>query len=433
MLWLWRSCEWMRRPRANSRDIVASLGTFWDKGSIMGQMQRRRILEHIDPEAIARDTLAFVQVKSETGGEGAGSVFLADLLRREGFDPALDEVEPGRPNVYAHVAGNENGGRSLLFNGHVDTIPIGNSCPPIRDGDWIIGRGAEDMKGGLVAMVHAASALRKAGIELTGDLWLTGVVGHETPAGKKEGPRRLIRHLQEQSIRADAIVIVEGPCALWTASLGSTIFRITITSPRGPIHTIKVPYAENPARWLGRLLAEFDRIEREFAQVPQHPLCGREQLNVGLVEAGDYVNRLPTPIRVSGTWRWMPGKTQENIRAALEALCQGLATESGLYFEFSLEAVREPFETGAEHAIVRAFEEAGRTMCDSAPQRIGMALVGDANLFVNEARVATVYYGPAHETAHSDHEKVSVERLAHCAGMYALAATEYCGVGIGEH
>jgi acetylornithine deacetylase/succinyl-diaminopimelate desuccinylase-like protein len=395
-------------------------------------MQPHHVLQHIDPEAIARDTLEFVQVKSETGAEGPGSIFFADLLRREGFDPALDEVEPGRPNVYAHAGGVRNRGPSLLFNGHVDTIPIGHSDRPVRDGDWIIGRGAEDMKGGLVAMVHAASALRKAGVELDGGLWLTGVIGHETPAGKKEGPRRLIRHLQERSIQADAIVIVEGPCALWTASLGSTIFHVTLTSPRGPIHTIKVPFAENPARWLGRLLAKFEHMEREFAEVPPHPLCGREQLNVGLIEAGDYVNRLPTPIRISGTWRWMPGKTQEKIRDALHALCEGLAQESGLRFQFSLEAAREPFETAAEDPIVRAFEKVGRQIADGAPPRIGMPLVGDANLFVNEARVATVYYGPAHETAHSDRERVSVERLTHCARMYALAAIEYCGVSTRE-
>jgi acetylornithine deacetylase/succinyl-diaminopimelate desuccinylase-like protein len=186
------------------------------------------------------------------------------------------------------------------------------------------------MKGGLVAMVHAASALRRAGIQLAGDLWLTGVVGHETPAGKKEGPKRLIRHLRDSIIRADAVVIVEGPCALWTASLGSTIFRVTITSSRGPVHTIKVPYAESPARWLGRLLTEFERLEQEFAAAGPHPLCGREQLNVGMIEAGDYVNRLPTPIRVTGTWRWKPGKTQEGMRATLQSICERLEAESGL-------------------------------------------------------------------------------------------------------
>src|SRR5437870_3820257 len=174
------------------------------------------VLAQIDLEAIARDTLDFVRVHSETGSEGPGTAFLADLLRREGFEVTMDEVEPARPNVYAHVAAPGNRSRSLMFNGHTDTIPISKSDPPARDGDWIIGRGAEDMKGGLVAMVHAASALRKAGVQLAGDLWLTGVIGHETPAGKKEGPRRLIQRLREHAIKADAIVIVEGPCDLWT-------------------------------------------------------------------------------------------------------------------------------------------------------------------------------------------------------------------------
>src|SRR5260370_39903476 len=97
------------------------------------------VLRHIDVEAIARDTLAFIEVKSETGQEGPGSNFLAGLLRREGFDVSLDEVEPGRPNVYAHVRGLGNGARSLLLNGHTDTIPIGASLAPSLVGDWIIG------------------------------------------------------------------------------------------------------------------------------------------------------------------------------------------------------------------------------------------------------------------------------------------------------
>jgi acetylornithine deacetylase/succinyl-diaminopimelate desuccinylase-like protein len=57
-----------------------------------------------------------------------------------------------------------------------------------------------------------------------------------------------------------------------------------------------------------------------------------------------------------------------------------------------------------------------------------MALVGDANLYANEGGVPTVYYGPAHETAHSDLERVSAAQLTHCAQVYALTALRYCGV-----
>ena len=390
-------------------------------------MQQNDILQHIDPEAIARDTLAFVEVKSETCTEGPGSEFLADLLRREGFEVERDDVEPDRSNIYTCITG-AGGGPALAFNGHTDTIPIGSSDPPGRDGDWIIGRGTEDMKGGLVAMVHAASALKKAGVQLAGDLWLTGVIGHEAPEGKKEGPKRLIEHLRSRRIPADAVIIVEGPCAIWAASLGSAIFNIDIADDRGPIHTIKIPYETNPAHWVGKLLVELQQREEEFKQGPAHLLCGRQLYNVGMVHGGDYMNRLPAEFRVTGTRRWTPGITLKDIRAEFQEMCDRYSEKSGLRWSYFLEGEREPFETPADHPIVRALQESGEAVSGSTPKIIGMGLVGDANLYDNDGGVKTVYYGPAHQTAHSDHERVSISQLAHCAKVYALAAMKYCGV-----
>ena len=390
-------------------------------------MNTDQVLAHIDSEAIARDTLAFVEVKSETCTEGPGSDFLAGLFKREGFDVEMDEVEPERPNVYTRIVG-AGGGPTLVFNGHTDTIPIGNSTPPGRDGDWIIGRGTEDMKGGLVAMVHAASALKKAGVKLAGDLWLTGVIGHEAPEGKKEGPKRLIEHLRSRKIPGDAIVIVEGPCAVWAASLGSTIFNIEIKDDRGPIHTIKIPYETNPAHWVGKLLVELQEREEEFKKQPAHPLCGRQLYNVGMVHGGDYMNRLPASFRVTGTRRWTPGTTLDDIRAEFQEICDRYSERSGLHWNYVLEGEREPFETPAEHPLVKAVLASGEAVSGKTPDIIGMGLVGDANLYANDGGVKTVYYGPAHQTAHSDHERVSISQLTHCAKVYALSAMHYCGV-----
>jgi acetylornithine deacetylase/succinyl-diaminopimelate desuccinylase-like protein len=395
------------------------------------KMNIEQVFHLIDPESIARDTLAFIEVRSETGNEGAGSLFFADMLRREGFDVEVDVVEPNRPNVYALVKGNGPERRpnppTLMFNGHTDTIPVGNAALPFRDGDWIIGRGAEDMKGGLVAVVHAASALKRAGIQLAGDMWLTGVIGHETPVGKKEGPDRLIHHLRSGKMHADAMIIAEGPAAIWSASLGATVFTIAIASDRGSIHTIKVPFAENPACWLGRLLAEFEKLESRFDASPHHPLCGREQLNVGMIRAGDYFNRLPTPVTVTGSRRWTPGKTHADVEAEFQKICDILAAQSGLKFSVSLEGYREPFETPVDHPIIRALETAGRMVTGDSPDIIGMALVGDANLYACEGLLAPAYFGPGYETAHSDAERVSVSRLVQCAKVYAAAAMVFFG------
>jgi acetylornithine deacetylase/succinyl-diaminopimelate desuccinylase-like protein len=389
-------------------------------------MDISRVFRHIDPEAIARDTLAFVKVASETGTEGPGSVFLAGLLKREGFDVEMADVEPERPNVYARIAGS-GGGPTLAFNGHTDTIPIGNSASPARDGDWIVGRGTEDMKGGLVAMVHAASALRKANVTLAGDLWLTGVIGHEAPEGKKEGPKHFIQQLRSGKIPASAIIIVEGPCAIWAASLGSAIFTIEVRDDRGPIHTIKIPYESNPAYWVGRLLTELQVHEEQFKQQPAHPLCGRQLYNVGAVHGGDYMNRLPAFFKITGTRRWTPGITLNHIHAEFQEICNRYAQQSGLRWTYFLEGEREPFETPPDHPIMKALIGSAREVSGQEPAIIGMGLTGDANFYHNDGRVNTVYYGPAHQTAHSDHERVSISQLAHCAKVYALAAVHYCG------
>jgi succinyl-diaminopimelate desuccinylase len=387
-----------------------------------------RLRRCVDPEQIAQDTLAFVRVRSETGAEGPGSEFLAELLRREGLEPTLDEVAPGRPNVYACLRG-EGSGPALLLNGHTDTIPVGVSTPPARDGEWVVGRGTEDMKGGLVAMVHAASALRRAGLHLAGDLWLTGVVGHETPVGKKEGPRQLIRRLGEGQLHADAILIVEGPDKVWSASLGSAVFEMTLTSPRGAIHNLYAPYAENPARAAGRVLTRFEEWERRFEAGTPHPTCGRERVNVGIVRGGDFMNRLPTPLEIVGQRRWTPGKTVADVRAEFDALCAEISAEGTVTATYSLEGVREPFETAPNHPLVQALVSAGRAERGTPPEVIGMALVGDANIYANEGGVPTAYYGPAYRTAHSDDERVPVSQLAHCAHVYALTALAYCGGG----
>ena len=387
------------------------------------------LIAQIDRDAIARDTLEFVRVKSETGTEGPGSEFFAELLKREGLEPVLDHFEPDRPNVYATLEGAEpDSGRALMLNGHVDTVPIGISDPPALDDQWVVGRGAEDMKGGLVAMAHAASAIQKMGLRLAGNLTLAAVVGHETPIGKKEGPDRIIQLMRAGQLCADAIIIAEGPKAIWAASAGCAGFTLTVTNPRGMVHNLYAPFDENPARWVGEALRTFETWEDEFRSATPSPLTGREQLNVGILQAGDYVNRLPTPASIIGTHRWQPGTAWAEVQDRYERLCAELADRSGLDVKVSFMGGRGPFETPASDPVIKALEAGSLQVLGRKAEVIGMQLVGDASLFANEIPVPSVYFGPGHSTAHSDHERIRIDDLVDAARVHALAAVGYCGL-----
>jgi len=146
----------------------------------------------VDREKAVRRTLDLVNVKSPTGEEGEVAHVYGEMLRELGMRVTYQEVEPGRYNVVGVLRG-KGGGASLMFNGHLDTSfsptddpevlraisPVYRLEPPwgYREGDWIYGMGAFNMKGALAAYVTAVEAILDAGVELKGDIMIAGVVG----------------------------------------------------------------------------------------------------------------------------------------------------------------------------------------------------------------------------------------------------------------
>src|SRR6185312_9360939 len=173
--------------------------------------RRLRAVRHLDiGAAIAAQSewmeellVALVQAETVLGAEEAGQVLMADAFAACGLEPRdvwLDapalRADPGSSPFGWDPAGKRcvvarwpaagSGGRSLILNGHVDVVPpaaaeLWTSPPfsPRREGDWLYGRGAGDMKAGLVAIVGAVRALREARVKLRADVHLQSVVEEE--------------------------------------------------------------------------------------------------------------------------------------------------------------------------------------------------------------------------------------------------------------
>jgi len=388
---------------------------------------QQQVLDSIDGDWIAGLTEQLVRIPSVTMQEQEVCGYFEQRMSELGFDVDVREVTPGRPNLYARIAGTGNG-PTLMFNGHLDTIPNQNDQPCYRDGDLLYGRGTTDMKGGMAAMLGVARALADTGITLAGDLWLTAVVGHEEPEAGKDGPKALIDDLNSGRLNADRIVIVEGPDVLWVMSMGSMVFTITLSPANGGMHTQYVPFAENPIRHAGDLVGRVLELQQQLDAGDVHPLAGAERIDLGILHTGDYFNRTPVSCRLTGTRRWAPGRTATEVLDELEQLVSPVARAGGMEFEVSMNHEREPFETPLDDDIVNAVRAAHRRVVGGEPEEVGKRIVGDANLYVHGSGVPTIYYGPSNETAHADIENVSINRLVSSAGVYALAAMEFCGV-----
>ena len=144
-----------------------------------------RILSHIDEQelvAMARDV---INIPSPTGEELGMAVYLRRVFEEMGLEVAWQEVEDGRANVVARLPGSGNG-KSLMFNGHMDTSNTGRETfitgigykprAVLKDG-MIFGLGIYNMKGALVCYTHALKALQRAGFKLEGDILIAAVVG----------------------------------------------------------------------------------------------------------------------------------------------------------------------------------------------------------------------------------------------------------------
>jgi acetylornithine deacetylase len=361
--------------------------------------------------------------------EQAICAYVADVIRQLGVNPILREVTPGRNNIYACIPGAGDGrGLSLMLHAHLDTIPVGDCGLFRREGDIVYGRGASDMKGGLAAMLGAVKAVLDTGTRLSGDLWLTTVVGHEGTQAAKDGPRTLIGDIRSGDLACDRILIGEGENELWIMSLGSMVFTITLTSKRGGVHTTHVPFEKNPIRSLGDIIARTTAFQKELNSATPHPLAGHERIDIGIVRAGDYFNRTPVHSTLTGTRRWSPGRNADEILDELQTLFTPLAVLSESECTVSMEHQREPFEISSGDPVVQAVSDAHRSIFGSSPKLVGKAIVADASLYTNEAGIPSLYYGAGSNTAHSDAEWVSLRTIIETAQVYALAAKQFCGI-----
>ncbi|WKL41721.1 M20/M25/M40 family metallo-hydrolase [Sinorhizobium meliloti] len=152
---------------------------------------------------IARETVI--------GGETACTRLIGAYLSNLGFELHDIAVDPQRINLAAVLKG-AGGGRSLLFNGHVDTVApfkpeawtSGDPWKPVRRGEELFALGSTDMKGGLAAACLAIAALKEAGVLLKGDLQVHAVVGEET-MDHENGTTAVIK----AGFRADAAIVAE--------------------------------------------------------------------------------------------------------------------------------------------------------------------------------------------------------------------------------
>ncbi|MDX1415395.1 MAG: ArgE/DapE family deacylase [Candidatus Promineifilaceae bacterium] len=352
-------------------------------------------------------------------GEDAIARTIASILEDIGLDVRLQEVALDRPNVIGILKGT-GGGRSLMLNGHMDTVGVEGMAEPfsaaVRDGK-LYGRGAQDMKGSLAAMIGSAKALRNAGTKLAGDLLLAFVVDEESLSIGTEGV--------VQEFITDAAIVTEPTDMTLTRAHRGFIWYDIETRGRAA-HGSRFNEGIDANMHMGRFLAELDELEQELRTRSAHPLAGPPSLHASMIKGGSEISVYAAQCLLQVERRTIPGETVEACTAELQAIIDRLAVADGT-FQAAVTPTfyREPFEVAGDAAIVSAINTAVEERLGVQPQHTGQTFWTDAAILA-AAGIETALIGPVGAGLHSAEEWVDVQSVLDLTDILARTAVSYC-------
>ncbi|MGH3730343.1 MAG: ArgE/DapE family deacylase [Micromonosporaceae bacterium] len=359
---------------------------------------------------------------------------LVGRLPGAGADAGIGAGAAASAGAGASCAG---GGRSLMLNGHVDVVPPGD-LGAWRTGDpysgqvidgQLYGRGACDMKGGLVAALYAVRALRRTGVPLAGDLVVACVPGEEDGGLGTFG-------LLKRGWRTDACVITE-PTGLDVvpANGGALTFRLTV--PGRSAHASRRTEGVSAVERFWPVFTALRELERR-RNIDVDPVMRRWDLaypiEVGTVAAGNWSSSVPDLLVAEGRLGVALGESVTTARAALEAaVTEACAADPWLVENpVTVEWWGGQFAPGrlpdADGSLLDRVRRAHRQAAGTEAAVWGGPYGSDLRLLTNLGGIPTVQYGPGDiALAHAPDEAVPVADVRTAAQALALIALDHCG------
>ncbi|MBI3966831.1 MAG: M20 family metallopeptidase, partial [Chloroflexi bacterium] len=395
-------------------------------GALVPQASPNLIEQLVDK----RETVAFLQelVRIDSvnppGNEAAVATAMADRLDHPRLHLELVDLGAGRANLVARLRGKDEC-PGLLLLGHTDTVPVGAESwtrdpfgAEIAEGR-LYGRGASDMKGGLVAAAVALRALAESGVEPTGDVVLAAVAGEEVDCF---GSRAL---LQASGLGGLGGIVVAEPTSLglFVAHKGAVWVRLR-ASGRGA-HGSMPELGANAIQHLADLIARRAQLVRSDLR---HPLLGAPTVSVGTIAGGAKTNVVADFCEATLDFRILPGQSRDDVLAAIAAVHNQLA-DSGVALEIEVVNDRAPVVTTADapliQAAARVASEVLGAVAPGAVQFGSAAYYTDLSVLVPPSRLPALICGPGEpDQAHVRDEWVAIDKVVVAARFYADLALE---------
>jgi putative selenium metabolism hydrolase len=383
-----------------------------------------------DQHALTDFLRDLLRIPSYSHQEGDLARRMAEEMRQVGFaEVRIDRVG----NVVGRI-GPAEGHPKLLYNGHMDTVGVGDRSAWKRDpfgGDIadgvIYGRGASDMKGALAAMVYGAKMLIDSQMALAGSLYVVGIAQEEPCEGL--AMRVLV---EEGGLRPDYVVL--GEATNLQLSLGQRgRMEMKVTARGRAAHGSAPQRGINAIYGAARLALGVERLARDL---PTDPVLGQATMAVTFVEnTGGSRNVIPDSCTFYIDRRLVPGETQASALSAIEALIrqEGVdaqveltehVSRSWTGYDCRMPEYYPAWLIDREHPLVRGAVRAVEQALGYTPRLNTWAFSTDGVYTQGTAGIPTIGFGPGDERfAHTIDDQIRLEDVFKAAATYAQLAT----------
>jgi len=382
-------------------------------------MKPARTMEiKIDENRLLSLAARLIQIPSENppGNEGEIADFLASKLKDLGFTVSRYDFKNARPNVVGQVDFGK--GRSLMFDGHLDTVPAGNmdrwSVSPFSGkiiDNKLYGRGAADMKSSLAAWISAAEAVLDAGTELRGKL-LTCFVSDEEVSGFGTEDILSKGHVAHMAI-------VGEPTALTLQIAHKGVVRWKLCTFGSAAHISSPKEGVNAIYKMANACMELRRYSKNLMR-KKHKLLGSPTVEVGTIRGGEKDNIVPDYCEVSIDRRLIPGENPEEAESELIEMMESLK-KSDQDFRYKLQryAMLEASETRPDAEIVGVFRRSIKKVTKIDPEPSGFRATCEMVHLVKRGIPTVIFGAGSLSQAHKIDEHVDVEEIIAAAKIYA--------------
>jgi succinyl-diaminopimelate desuccinylase len=296
-----------------------------------------------------------IKIKSVNGNEEEVANYLKELLKKHGIESELVEYAPGRSSLVAYLGDDRQ--KVLGFSGHMDVVSAGDESewtfPPFDahiEGNKLYGRGATDMKSGLVAMVIAMIELKENKTPLKGTIKLLATVGEEVG---ELGAEQLTTKGYADDL--DALIIGEPTnYNLMYAHMGSINYAVVSTGKEA--HSSMPDQGINAINHLNEFITEVNRKMNEVTANYENSELGRTIHNVTVIEGGTQVNSIPGKASLQGNIRSIPDFNNDKVIALLQEIVDQLNQKEDYQLALTIDYNKIPVKAEKDSPLIQTIQ-----------------------------------------------------------------------------